>query len=1179
MKIIDNYACSKNFNGFSVSKTIVNKLIPVGKTRESMNKYDIINSDIKRENDSLIIKKLIDKAHKNFISTVLESVNIDWNELYTVWNNSINEKNKALLKPVQEKYRKTISNCFKNTETFKKLFSKELFENILPGFASSEEEIKLLKDFAGFTSYFTNYNTIRKFIYTEEEKHNAVAFRIVNENFDIFVKNCNVILKNPEFFLNDDFRVMNEIVSEVNFPVSDKNINEYNILISGKYDGKICIAKGLNQLIKEYNDANKTNVPLLKKLYLNILSEKEPLFKVDFFDETADVIKAVHEYNSLFEPVFKKYVTLDMPSLDKVYIPFKKLNILSNLVTKDYSLYKNAVMTYSEEKQKEYYSFKELNDYYYQWVNDNSSVEESRDISSYFGYLLSYDFDKLYSKINFSEITNLQKNKEQVIPIKEYLQSVLDFYNLLRLVELPDDTDLDVDEKYYAFINDNKSFISEIVLLYNKTRNFVTKSFKEQKKIKLNFECVSLLAGWDINKEYTNNAVMFCDKETGKYYLGIFNSETAKPKFTQDAGSNFEKMYIKYIPSPNKMLPHIFFSAKGIKTFNPSEELLEKYKKGLYKKGENFDLDFCHELIDYFKNGIKNYENYNVFDFKFKETSEYNDISEFYKDVSDCGFKLQMLGINKKEVFDAVENEQLFLFEVYNRHLSGKSHGKDIHTEYFKALFDKDNDFIQLCGGAEIFYRPALAEKNITHKTGSYIVNRNTKSGLSIDSEVYKSIYNHLNFGKTLSADAKTLIDSGEVVYKKADRDLIKDRRYTEENITFHLPILLNYKARDVFVKSFNENVINTINNNDVNILAVNRGENNLITTVLIDKNGKILNKKSYNTIDTSYNKINFKDKLARKEQERMNSRMNWQEIENISKLKDGYLSVIVHEIATMMVENNAVLVMEDLSADFVHSRAMIERNVYQKFQSKLIEKLSFLVFKNAEKNENGSIYHPYQLCPDINEYKPNYLQFGWIFFLNPTYISKIISEESYVNVFNFYEVNNFKDRIKYLSKFKSIKKSKDGFEFYFERKLFNELFEGEDKLVCNGIWNIYNKKEKQFEKVDVSESLEKAFSLINCTEFDENYIPKINELSFSLINNSALEMILNCLKICSEKKQFINNEWQYKNESCDSIAAYNLALKMKYIISLGMNLGKYNSVQNIKTGDFVNYLDEKGIS
>lgn len=1180
MNAVDNFVKNNEF-GYGVSKTLVNKLIPIGKTRESLDRYGILNEDQLRADKSFKVKKIIDKVHKKFISDVLSGFDSDWTELYNAYKQNEIDKDTKKLKLIQDKFRKQISDKFMSDSIYKKLFTDDLYNELLPPLCNGEE-LDDIYYFEGFHGYFTNFNVIRKNLYISEEKHNTVAYRIINENFPVFYENKKlfdkIVSNTPDVLNSDYFNELKNIFVNIKFPVSNEDIEKFNLFISGKYEEGKCITKGLNQTIKEYRDKNKVFIPYFTELHLNILSEKTPLFTVEKFNETSELLEEIKSYNEFFSIFIKEFNVLNIPELDSIYVSARKLNYLSQTVTGDYSLYKKIICSY-ESKMKDFYSFKEIDELCKKYIIDNElDRNEIAPIVKYFDIILNYnqnDMATLYREIEFDKIQDVQSDKSKAIPIKNYLQKILDLYNLLRYIYLPTEN-AKINENYYTFLENNLEKLSCIVPLYNKARNFITKKLSDEKKIKLNFDCVTLLAGWDINKEYTNNSLIFMDDSNGKYYLAIFNPAQTKPRFKEVQDSDFKKMYMKYIPSPNKMLPHIVFSKKGIETFKPSEELMIKYKMGLYKKGPDFNIDFCHELIDFFKNCIANYENYNVFNFKFKETKDYKDISEFYKDVSDCGYKLEMRGISKEEVFAAVDNEELFLFEIYNRHLCGHSRGKDVHTEIFKALFASDNDSIQICGGAEIYYRRPLIEKKITHKAGSYVLNKNTKEGLSIDSDIYKNIYEHLNFGKNLSSDAKTLLDSGRVVYKRTKRELIKNKRFTEENFTFHLPVVLNYKSKNMFTKQFNDRVIETIKNEDVNILAINRGEHNLISAVLMNKKGEVLNRQNFNFVYNQNSKVDFKEKLYKCEIERKKSRLDWQDIDNIAELKEGYLSNVISQISKMMIENNAILILEDLSSDFVHSRAKIERNVYQKFQTNLLRKLSCLILKDAKKDESGSIYHPYQLVPDVTEYKSNYMQFGWVFFMNAAYISKICHEEAYVNVFDLNDITNFKNRVDFISKFESIKKTDEGYEFTFKRKKFNELFDGEDTLVCNGKWNVWNKKEKKFEEIDVDDTMRKAFIMLDCTESGINYLDKIRKLEHNLVNNSALELIISCFKICSEKKNYINNEWKYNFNSWDYIASENLALKMICIISRNMNLSKNNSVQNIKNNDYIKWLEEK---
>ena len=67
-------------------------------------------------------------------------------------------------------------------------------------------------------------------------------------------------------------------------------------------------------------------------------------------------------------------------------------------------------------------------------------------------------------------------------------------------------------------------------------------------------------------------------------------------------------------------------------------------------------------------------------------------------------------------------------------------------------------------------------------------------------------------------------------------------------------------------------------------------------------------------------------------------------------------------ELSKMMVEHNAIVVMEDLNFGFKRGRFAVERQIYQKFENMLIEKLNYLVFKDKKVTEHGGVLNAYQL-------------------------------------------------------------------------------------------------------------------------------------------------------------------------------------------------------------------------
>ena len=90
----------------------------------------------------------------------------------------------------------------------------------------------------------------------------------------------------------------------------------------------------------------------------------------------------------------------------------------------------------------------------------------------------------------------------------------------------------------------------------------------------------------------------------------------------------------------------VFFSKSRIDEFAPSEEVLAIYKRGSFKKGANFSLSDCHKLIDFFKASLKKHPDWSKFGFEFSPTNTYADISGFYREISEQGYKITFRDIS-----------------------------------------------------------------------------------------------------------------------------------------------------------------------------------------------------------------------------------------------------------------------------------------------------------------------------------------------------------------------------------------------------------------------------------------------------------------------------------------------------------------------------------------------------
>lgn len=406
------------------------------------------------------------------------------------------------------------------------------------------------------------------------------------------------------------------------------------------------------------------------------------------------------------------------------------------------------------------------------------------------------------------------------------------------------------------------------------------------------------------------------------------------------------------------------------------------------------------KLINYYKQGLQKHESYSQFNFNWKDSNEYNDISKFVYDTMCSCY------IIKKEKFDyhvllnLVNENKIYMFQLYNKDFSKHSKGTpNLHTMYFKMLFDErnlKNVVYQLNGCAEMFYRPAsIKEKDIiAHYANKPIKNKNPHS------EKPESIF---------------------------DYDLIKDKRFTKPQFSLHLPITLNFKANGSMKIDYEVRyALKHCDNNYV--IGIDRGERNLLYVCVIDGDGNIVKQYSLNEIINIYNGkthiVNYQELLQNKETERKKAKQNWGTVENIKELKEGYISQAVHVICQLVKKYDAVIAMEKLNPGFKHSRTKIDKQVYQKFEKMLIDKLNYMVDKNADPTENGGLLHAYQLTNKFINFESIKNQSGFIFYVPAWLTSKIDP------------VTGFVDLLK--PKYTSIEKSKE-FISHFDSILFNK--------------------------------------------------------------------------------------------------------------------------------------------
>lgn len=1055
---------------YSLSKTLRFELKPVGKTLANIEAKGVITKDKQRAEEYKKVKDIIDRYHKSFIDMCLSNLVLKTNSdgsndsledyIHLASKQNRNEQEDKNFDNVKTSLRKQIVSAFKKGGSYGDLFKKELIQIHLLDFVTDEQERQMVENFSKFTTYFTGFNENRQNMYSEEEKSTAIAYRLIHENLPMFIDNIKSFAKiadKEDFdFVADIEDCFKEELKGVHIPemfqlesfsrvLTQGKIELYNMIVGGRTEDNGVKKKGINEYVNLYNQQHKeAHLPLLKPLYKMILSDKVALsWLPDEFTTDEEMINAIndtHEHlKKILEDIRELLSNIDTYDTEHIYIANDKgLTDISQQIFGQYDVYTSAIkakiqssITPSAKERKDPELFdKRINTIFktnksFSITDLNCHVNAENTIQKYYASLGAYDRNgdqhiNLLTQIDMAHInaldilegkqTNLNQSEDSITRIK----TLLDAYKALQHFIKPllgNGDETDKDNEFDAKLRAAWDELSIINTLYDKVRNRLTRKPYSTEKIKLNFENAQLLGGWDMNKETDCTSVIL--RKDGCYYLAIMDKK-ANHAFDTDelpcSGDCYEKMDYKLLPGANKMLPKVFFSKSRIQEFAPSKEIIDSYQRGTHKKGTNFSIKDCRRLIDFFKQSIAKHDDWCKFPFKFSDTSTYEDISGFYREVEQQGYMLSYRYVSVSFINQLVDEGKLYLFQIWNKDFSEYSKGTpNMHTLYWKMIFDERNlsDVIyKLNGQAEVFYRKKSLnlDKTTIHRAGHSINNKNK------------------------------LNEKRESTF---DYDIIKNRRYTVDKFQFHVPITINFKATGN--DNINSIVLDVIRNNGIeHIIGIDRGERHLLYLSLIDMKGNIVKQMTLNDIINEYQgntyTTKYKDLLQAREGNRKEARQNWQKIENIKELKEGYLSQVIHIITKMMVEYKAIVVLEDLNMGFMRGRQKIERQVYEKFEKMLIDKLNFLVNKKKDANELGGVLHAYQLASKFDTFKKLGKQSGCLFYIPAWNTSKIDPVTGFVNMLDTRYENADKARC-FFSKFKSIRYNadKNWFEFHID--------------------------------------------------------------------------------------------------------------------------------------------------
>lgn len=858
-------------------------------------------------------------------------------------------------------------------------------------------------------------------------------------------------------------------------------IDDYNAVLGGRTLENGEKEKGMNECINLNRQKTAQKLPFFTLLDKQLLSEKKVFIDGIQNDEQLLVVlhafrKSAEEKIGLFKNLFEDFMVNNLAyDLEKIYISREAFNTIAHRWTNETSIFEKWL--YGAMKDDKSAKYDKNNDSY-KFPNfiALSFIKGALDGNEFEGefwkarYYESPDFVGNTRWMQFLHIFHLELKslfKREVINNNTgttqeigYLRYESDFDGLLRQFEMNQNAKVVIknfaDEvlfiyqmaKYFA-VEKKRAWVAEyeldtfytspgfgylsfyvnayeeIVQVYNHIRNYLTQKPYSEEKWKLNFENPTLAVGWDKNKESDNSALIF--RKDGRYFLGIMAKGNSKifsdrneDKYAANGSEDkYEKVVYKFFPDQAKMFPKVCFSKKGLEFFRPSEEILNIYNNAEFKKGDTFSVQALHKLIDFYKDCLTKYEGWRCYIFRhIRPTREYvENIGEFFRDVSEDGYKIEFQEVSALYLKSKNESGALYLFEIHNKDWNlDKARGgkqkkstKNLHTLYFESLFSAENvvqNFpIKLNGQAEIFYRPKTDVKKLGMK--------NDKQG--------NSVVNH--------------------------------KRYNENKIFFHVPLTFNRTKSES--RRFNSTVNAFLADNlDVNIIGVDRGEKHLAYYSVVSRHGEILECDSLNKIG----EVDYAQKLAEKAIGRENARRDWQSVEGIKDLKKGYISQVVRKLADLAIKYNAIIVFEDLNMRFKQIRGGIEKSVYQQLEKALIEKLNFLVDKSEhDPNKAGHLLKAFQLAAPFESFQDMGKQTGIVFYTQAAYTSKIDPVTGW-RPHLYLKYSNAEKAKADVMKFLNVTYVKERFEFTYDVKVFQQ---NNKEYPQNTVWTVCSSVER----------------------------------------------------------------------------------------------------------------------
>lgn len=1133
-------------NLFPVHKTIKFKAFPIGKTFNEM--VDFLKCDKERAMAYQVVKCLInDYCQNKLIAPNLKklSENKSWLRML----NQFHEANDwTIRRDIQSNLIEIINKKLPKSFNSKALlgslpdYIKELTDNDLRRVLHNihDYDVKVngqklqdvwdegLKDFSltchslffNFSGYLKPLEVNLKFLFSG--KRNGIAHRIVYQNLVTFERNRRMLQIVNSF---------NEIDCNITHDYSEclvqNGVDKYNERIGQ-----------LIKHLKEYGDTHSEHRFLykrFKKLNKQILSPRvAPDWLQKEFNSDEEMILSLRAFLDDIEPQHYrlKQLAADFDSYDDhIYIFRKSLSQFSIILRDSYKALDEELLLPRGQAMCKSVSLA--------WMPFKQELLE--ELKKQVSDILSKIEDNKHAAVTYldgerAKQNDYRQNNDASLCIKKMMEAYLSLYRIVKpLIGTGEEEDRN--EDFYDELITIWDILQYAKKLYDSVRNWLNTKPYENNRYPVYLDKNTLLNNWTERTAYI--------KRNGKYYFVIYKDIKEKEIVDCKGDSailyhidkqdpihfiaNLERWFV-YSKKPDESKGRQEPTTAKFVVDNPEfKNDWERVKSGDYKQTRNREV-LAH-AIKYFQRCLQTHEKTKIFDWRFKSAEEYETFDDFTESLKDRVFQVKEYKIDWTNVRQLAEEGKVYLFKLYNKdYAKNKTVGSipNLHTLYWESMFSAQN----------------LRNHNITLEEPKLF--------------------------RREEASARQGILNKRFI----------PRRFTKDHIELHIPLHMNANAHAAC--DINQAVLEAIREGGINhVIGIDRGERNLLYySVIRLSDGKII-EKGQGSLNVTSNNVDYHAKLSEKERELHDEETDWKARTGIRKLKEGYLSQAIHQLTSLIIKYHAVIVLEDLPDEFVSKRQKINKQIYQLFEKKLIEKLSYLVDKDTNEGQPGNIHLALQLAkPEFGKKEANKIrQNGFLFLVPPEYTSAIDPVTGFCNLF---DKDGVRDVCSLLSGFERIIYSEqhDWFEFSWDyARLTNHtrLIHCDTPLhwtACsNGSrieWTGSElSKTRKCKEVDLTESLKKLFDKHGieyqtgkdikeaiCCKREKEYKKELKRIFFLMLSlrntikveEKQLDYIVSPVR-ASDGRFYDSREYEKENSyilpTCgDANGAYNIARK-----------------------------------